>query len=330
MERVFTFNLRALPEKGGNAFDMVEILLPFTLLLFGTAVIISYFVGILFFKLKRLYSKGTFMFIFIFVIPAFLLGIYLKWLLVYEWDLFPPVSIDIIQTFPSSSWNLYHEGAQPALSQVELIRTIIPGMVLPLIILVIMGITRLFLVVQNAAWEYVPESGRLVSRNCTFFLVDAPFNLVYMLSGELLIEYIFQWPGIGYILFETLKMSNYLLTSACVFTLSCVLLVLVGVADWLKGYTGSETVSEIDGSETNEENRSDKDTSNDRSDENRTKNGDSDKNLMEKMKSSTLLIQIVKNKKGLIGLSMLLIALFLALFAPYLIHHNPSEYADDE
>ncbi|MBU7047268.1 MAG: hypothetical protein HXS54_12615, partial [Theionarchaea archaeon] len=126
MERVFTFNLRALPEKGGNAFDMVEILLPFTLLLFGTAIIISYFVGILFFKLKRLHSKGIFMFILIFAIPAFLLGIYLKWLLVYEWDLFPPVSIDIIQTFPSSSWNLYHEGAQPALSQLELIKTIIP------------------------------------------------------------------------------------------------------------------------------------------------------------------------------------------------------------
>ncbi|MBU7016765.1 MAG: ABC transporter permease subunit [Theionarchaea archaeon] len=322
MERVFTFNLRPLPGKGGNSFDVIEILLPFTLLLFGAAVIISYFLGILLFKLKKFYSKGIFMFIPILAIPTFVMGILLKWLLVYEWDVFPPVSIDIIQMFPSSSWNLYHEGVQPALSQSELIKTIIPGMVLPLIILVIMGIARLFLVVQNATWEYVPESGRAVSRNCTFFLVDAPFNLVYMLSGELVIEYIFQWPGIGYILFETLKMSNYLLTSACIFALSFVLLFLVGVADWFKGYAGSDAVTEIDDPEANKRNKSDIRVI--RNSEDR-----SDKDSEENLKSSILLIRFIRNRKGLIGLSMVLIALFLAVFAPYLVNHDPSGYADD-
>ncbi len=317
--RIFTLNLNPAPGVEENAFDIVLFLSRFTLLLFTPAVVLSYLLGIVGFGSgKGVWRKWSAYLAIVRIVPIFVLTLILKSLFVFHFHIFPPVSIDIIQRFPSSSWNLYHEGGGGLMSETEICR-LLPQMVLPLIILVVVGAVRVFSVLQSrsTAGPLVRVKGGLISEKSSHLLTlldDAPFHLVYMLSGGLLIEYIFQWPGVGYVLFETLKMLNYPILWASVFCLTLIVIVTVVAVELVRMYL----VKRIFVHEKEDINKK----------EASTKKGI-------KFKSAPQLIpgleQFIFNRKGLMGLCMVGGAVFPAVCAPILVFHDPfSGFAADD
>ena len=296
LKNMFTLSAEPLPGRG-NAFHIVGFLLPFTLIFFTAGVVLSYSLGVVLSRLLKMGSQRNPVYIIAggYLVPVAVLGIFFKWLLIFHWRIFPPVGIDVIETFPSSPWNLFHGAVTHTITQAELLKSVLPGMGLPLVILVAIGVTRVVFSRIGAEGE-----SRLIPRRSTPMSTTM---IVGMLSGTLVLEYIFQWPGIGYILFETIKMSDYLLTSACIFALAWVVVISCGVADVLQ-YVNRQ----------------------------RSKDGIKNKEEKEPGKEIDAKIEHSKkfmSKKGIIGMCMVLTAVFLAVAAPYIIILDPlSGYAE--
>ncbi|MGD2247237.1 MAG: ABC transporter permease [Candidatus Methanofastidiosia archaeon] len=247
MKKVFTFDYRILYAQEHDALDYLLFYLPYTILLFGTATILSYGIGA-FLGVKLFSKKGfstqfvTGITILLYAVPAFVLAVYSKTWLVFTHHIFPPVS-----AYPE------FEPGITILGHITNMRALLPGMVLPLIVLVLVGLARpLFLLkdqmavvasepfVTTAKAKGLPDSAvtfKHIAR-CAFLplLNDASINVSLIISGGILIEYIFGWPGIGTILFFALKFLNYSVISAAIFLLTVILLVSMMIVDILNQY----------------------------------------------------------------------------------------------
>ena len=249
MKKVFTLDYRLVYNQEVTAMDELLHYLPYTLVLFGAATIISYVIGV--FLGIRLLSKGgnrlrtivSGISIIFYSIPAFLFAMYFKNWFVFKYHIFPPVNVAIRQyaVVDSISWDI------PQIVEM------LPSMVLPLIILVMVGLARPLLLlkdhmsllldepyVMTAKAKGLKESAVLskhVARNALLPLMsDASINLAYIISGGILIEYIFSWPGIGTQLFNALKILYYPKISAAIFLIAMILLVSITVVDVLNAY----------------------------------------------------------------------------------------------
>lgn len=256
MTRLFTFNFELFEGMEHDAFNVILFLLPFTLLLFGTATIISYVTGtlmgvfLLTGKKSKWRSSVVYAFIGFYVFPSFVLAIFFKNWFVFTYYIFPPVSIAVVR---ENVWMLYANLFNMPWSYLEMIKILLPEMVLPLIILVLVGIARPLLLMRDHMAVTLGEPHiltakakglkertirfRHVARCALLPLVnDASINLVYIFGGGILIEYVFKWPGIGYVLFESMKVLNYPIISVAVFVLTVVLIVSMAVADLVSAY----------------------------------------------------------------------------------------------
>lgn len=258
MKKAFTFNFELWPN-AMNASHVILYVLPFTILLFGTATLLSYFLGallgsvLLSGKKSRWRSSVVYTFILFYVLPAFVLGIFFKNWFVFKWYIFPPVSISVIKGY--TIWGIYENVAvmHATYTYTALFKTLLPEMVLPLIVLVLVGVARPLLLMRDhmaitlgephvvtARAKGLKERAirfRHVARNALLPLVnDASVNLVYIFGGGILIEYVFKWPGVGYVLFEGLKVLSIPLISAAIFVLTCVLVVSMITADLVSAY----------------------------------------------------------------------------------------------
>lgn len=260
MRKVFTLNLELFPgAEGTNAFGPILFILPLTLLLFGTAALLSYLFGtilgivLLSSKRSRWRSGVTYTFIGFYILPAFVLGIFFKSWLVFKVQVFPPVSVAVMKGTYAFPYTLYYGISTIYMSYTELIRVLLPEMVLPLIVLVLVGIARPLLLMRDQMTITLGEPHILTARakgltektirfkhvaRCALLPLvnDASINLVYIFGGGILIEYVFSWPGVGLVLFEALKKLNYPFISACIFILTCVLVVSMIAADLLSAY----------------------------------------------------------------------------------------------
>jgi len=94
--------------------------------------------------------------------------------------------------------------------------------------------------VLTARAKGIPENTVLskhVARNALLpFLSDASINLALIMSGGILIEYIFSWPGIGTVLFSALKLLYYPTISAAIFLLTLILLFSMILVDIIYAY----------------------------------------------------------------------------------------------
>lgn len=258
MKKTFTFNFEVLPN-WINASDVILYVLPFTLLLFGTAAVISYVVGALL-GISLLSGKGSkwrssvvYAFIVFYILPSFVLAIFFKSWFVFKWYIFPPVSVSIAKG--GAIWDIYGNvyTMKTTMIYTDVVKTLLPEMVLPLIVLVLVGIARPLLLMRDHMALTLGEPHVVTARakgltqrairfkhvaRCALLPLvnDASINLVYIFGGGILIEYVFKWPGVGYILFESLKILNVPLISAAIFILTCILVVSMIVADVVSAY----------------------------------------------------------------------------------------------
>jgi len=60
--------------------------------------------------------------------------------------------------------------------------------------------------------------------------------MALIISGGILIEYVFNWPGIGLVLLSALKVLYYPTISAAIFLLAVIMLVSMTIMDLVNAY----------------------------------------------------------------------------------------------
>jgi peptide/nickel transport system permease protein len=253
MKRVFTADYTVFRDQEVDAMDILLMFLPYTLLLFGTATIVSYLVGT-YLGMRLLSKKGrwkTFISgtsIILYAVPAFVLAVYARTWLVFKYHIFPSVDIQI-----APAWSMLVNLESPTLDQLGNMDVVLSGMILPLIVLVMVGLARPLFLMKDQMSVIVDEpfvvaarakgltEDRIFSRHvarCALLplLSDASVNLALIFSGGILVEYIFNWPGIGQIFFKSLKVMHYPTITAAIFLLTVMLLISMFIMDMLYAY----------------------------------------------------------------------------------------------
>jgi len=245
LKKVFTFDYRIYEGQVETSISQILFLLPYTLLLFGSATLLIYVLGIFLgprllsgtSKLKRTVSLVSIVF---YTIPAFVLALSFKNWFIFRYHIFVPV-------------NSFNKEATSLVEYLINIKGLLSPMVLPLLILVLVGIARPLLLLKDhielllhepfitaARAKGLTETevlSRHAARNALLpFMSDASINLALIISGGILVEYIFQWPGIGGALFLALRTLDYFTISAAIFLLTVILLLSLTVIDVLYAY----------------------------------------------------------------------------------------------
>lgn len=252
IKNVFTLDFTVVKDQPYDSLDVLLFYLPYTILLFGTATVLSYIVGI-FFGIKLLSEKKVAKLVLgvsivLYTIPAFVLAVYFRTWFVFNYQIFPP-----IDTWPE------FDPAYTVFDHLLTMKALLPAMILPLIVLVLVGLARplfllrehMFLVaeepfVTTARAKGLPESAvrtKHVAR-CAFIplLHDASINVALIISGGILVEWVFNWPGIGSLLFYSLRILDYATISAAIFLLAVMLLVSMALVDVITAYADPRVV----------------------------------------------------------------------------------------
>lgn len=252
MKRVFTLDYRLADNQEVDAMDRVLSFLPYTLLLFGIATALSYLIGTflgmrLLFEKKRWKSLVSGTSIVLYAIPAFVLAVYFRTWFVFKYAIFPPVK------FRLGGFAGFFSPNDVISTDLETMRVLLPAMVLPLIILVLVGLARpLFLLKDQMATiaeepfvttarakglsENKVRSHHLARCALLPLLNDASINIALIMSGGILIEYIFSWPGIGMVLLNALRALHYPTISAAIFLLTVIMMISMIISDFLNAY----------------------------------------------------------------------------------------------
>ena len=246
MKKVFTLDYRLTQGQQTTSMDTLLFFLPYTVLLFGTATITSYIIGIflgmklLSWRNNQLKGFVSGISIVLYSIPAFVLAISSKNWLIFRYQVFPPV-------------NIFNAEASTVLEHLENIQMLLPSMVLPLTILVLVGLARPLLLLRDHMALLVDEPFVMTARakglsestvlsehvaRCALLplMSDCSINLALIFSGGILIEYIFSWPGIGTQLFSALRNLYYPTIAAAIFLLTVLLLISMVIVDLLNAY----------------------------------------------------------------------------------------------
>jgi peptide/nickel transport system permease protein len=246
MRKVFTLNYRLTQDQETTSLDELLFFLPYTVILFGTATITSYvigiFLGIKLLQWKNRLARGSILGILIifYSIPAFALALSFKNWLVFRYQIFPPV-------------NLYNHGASTILEHLINMQRLLPAMILPLIILVLIGLMRPLLLLRDHMSYMMDEPYIMTARakglteqevlsehvaRCALLplMSDASINIALIFSGGILIEYIFSWPGLGTQLFNALRTLYYPTIAAAIFLFTVLLLFSMILVDIINVY----------------------------------------------------------------------------------------------
>lgn len=246
MRKVFTLDYRLTENEETTSLDVLLFFLPYTVMLFGTAAVVSYFIGI-FLGIKLVTLKNKWLkalisgiAIALYSVPAFVLGISFRNWFVFRNQIFPPVS-------------MFNEDASTLFEHLHNMRMLLPAMALPLIILIMVGLARPLLLLKENMVLLVDEPFVSTARakglkeedilsehvaRCALLplMSDASINLALIFSGGVLIEYIFSWPGIGTELFKALRLLYYPTIAAAIFLLTLLLLISLIIVDILNAY----------------------------------------------------------------------------------------------
>ncbi|TLZ56916.1 MAG: ABC transporter permease [Methanobacteriota archaeon] len=257
-EQFVIYFLNMLQGNFGNSFytkrpvmDEIALRIGPTLLLFGSAVVISYLLGILLGAILA-WRRGTKMelsaivvSLFFYSMPVFWFGLVLLWF--FAFTLKNP---DGGALFPLQGIGGFDPGSGVAFSGFGLVKDILWHMTLPLSNLVILGLAGHVLLMRNSMLEVMGEDYiltakakglserrvmyRHAARNALLPVVTAlAISIGGVISGGVLTETIFSWPGMGYFLVSATLQQDYPSVQAAFFILAVITILANTVADVL-------------------------------------------------------------------------------------------------
>ena len=228
--------------------DEIAVRIGPTLLLFGSAVVISYLLGILLGTIlawrrgSKMELSAIVVSLFFYSMPVFWFGLVLLWLFAFQLKLLPLGGIGGFDPTTGSS-----------LTGFALVGDILWHMALPLGNLVILGLAGHVLLMRNSMLEVMGEDYILTAkakglrertvmykhaaRNALLPVVTAlAISIGGVISGGVLTETIFSWPGMGYFLVSATLQQDYPSVQAAFFILAVLTILANSVADVLYAY----------------------------------------------------------------------------------------------
>lgn len=228
----------SIPNYPQRVIDMIMVALPWTIILLLITTIISWITGNLLGAFMAWPRSPKFLsylmppLLSLSAIPFFLLGLVLIYLLAFKFKLFPLSGGYTAGTFPALSWpfvkDVLSHSVLPALS---IILVSIGGWAL--------GMRAMMITTQGE--DYVTYADAKGLKGRTIFLRYAIRNallpqttalalvLGQLISGAVLVEVVFSYPGIGTVLYRAIRGSDFYLVQGIVF----ILIVSIGLATFI-------------------------------------------------------------------------------------------------
>lgn len=229
-------------------FDIVMEKLPNTILLFTTAVLLSYLIGIPLGKYiawrrgSRLEIGITIIGLVFYTVFIPWFGLIMIWLFAYKLGWFPLGGM-----LTPELW------ADKGIGLLPKILDVLYHLCLPLFVLTLLFFAGSMLLMRNSMLEVLREDyiltakakgldektirNRHAARNAMLPVVTAlTLSLAFSMNGGVLTEKVFSWPGLGKLLIEAVLSHDYPLAQAAFLLLSIVVLVANLIADVLYAY----------------------------------------------------------------------------------------------
>ena len=219
-----------------------------TLLLFGSAVVISYLLGILLGTVlawrrgSKMELSAIVISLFFYSMPVFWFGLVLLWVFAFQ-----------LNWLPLGGIGGFNPDTGDPLTGLTLVGDVLKHMALPLGNLVILGLAGNVLLMRNSMLEVMGEDYILTAkakglktrtvmykhaaRNALLPVVTAlAISIGGVISGGVLTETIFSWPGMGYYLVQATLQQDYPSVQAAFFILAVLTILANTVADVLYAY----------------------------------------------------------------------------------------------
>jgi peptide/nickel transport system permease protein len=221
----FGFSMSNYPERVSTLMAQA---LPWTLALLGVSTAIAFSLGIFFGgllawpKTPRIISNVLLPpFLTLSAVPYYMLGLLLLWVLAFQFHVFP-------------IFGAYTPGVIPDWSDTEFLKDVAVHMILPVLSIVLsalgfwaLGMRAMMVTVQHDDFVQFAEAKGL--KNRTVFFRYAGRNALlpqvtalgltigHILSGALLVEIVFSYPGIGGVLYHSIRSYDYFAIQGIVF-----------------------------------------------------------------------------------------------------------------
>ncbi len=202
--------------------------LPWTLALLGLSTAIAFSLGIFLGALLAWPKTPRFVvnvllspFLTLSAVPYYMLGLLLLWVLAFQFHLFP-------------IFGAYSPGTIPDWSDTEFLKDVASHMVLPALSIVLsalgfwaLGMRAMMVTVQHDDFVQFAEAKGLKNRTVFFRyaarnallpqLTALGLTIGHILSGALLVEIVFSYPGIGGVLYHSIRSYDYFAIQGIVF-----------------------------------------------------------------------------------------------------------------
>jgi peptide/nickel transport system permease protein len=202
--------------------------LPWTLTLLGLSTAIAFTLGILLGALLAWPKTPRIIvnvllppFLTLSAVPYYMLGLLLLWVFAFQYHILP-------------IFGAYTPGTIPDWSDIEFIKDVAQHMILPSLSIVLsalgfwaLGMRAMMVSVQHDDYVQFAEAKglkgstvffRYAGRNALLPQVTAlGLTIGYILSGALLVEIVFSYPGIGNVLYRSIKAYDYFAIQGIVF-----------------------------------------------------------------------------------------------------------------
>jgi len=245
---MLTFNLGRSFLTNNLILDEIKARIGPTLLLFGSAVIIDYLVGILIgavvaWRRGSKFEMGTIVTtLFFYAMPVFWLGLVMIWVFAVN-----------LNAFPLAGMGGFDSTTQRPLQGFDYVKDVLWHMTLPLVTLVLIGIAGSILLMRSNMLEVMGEdyvttakakglTERAVvykhaARNALLPVVTSlAISIGFTISGGVLTETVFSWPGMGQYLIARTLAQDYPAVQGAFFILAIITIIMNMIADILYAY----------------------------------------------------------------------------------------------
>jgi len=245
MKDMFTFNFGYDYIRGESVWQIIEYAMPYTLLLLGTALALSFLIGIpigiITSWVRGKVSEATIITVSLILnsIPFFILGVILYIYLVSYGHIFPVTS-------GFSYYYLYHLTLQN-------LEYILYKMALPLITLVVIEAAAHVLTMRaamvstlgedfilTARAKGVPERSIMFHHAARNAMIPVTTRMALefagLTGGAVIVEILFSWPGIGHILYNATLTEDYALSEGALFLISLVTIIAYVIIDYIHAW----------------------------------------------------------------------------------------------
>jgi peptide/nickel transport system permease protein len=208
--------------------DQIAYALPWTIGLLGTATVIAFVVGTLLGALAawpqapRIFRDVMPLFIVLSAIPFYLVGLVLVYFLAFRLEWFPSSGGHELTTIPTLSWTYGRD---------VLVHSLLPAfsIVFASVGFWAIGMRSMMVGVQGEDFMTFADAKGLRPRRIFFGygmrnavlpqVTALALSLGRIITGSVLVETVFAYPGIGTLLFESIKLSDFFTIYGCVLVL---------------------------------------------------------------------------------------------------------------